>query len=336
MTGQGASLMLATPTPVLNSHNLFNTNDLDEARQAVGEVFCPHKLVPGNALSGGMVRFNHAPVRAISVNWVDYGRDVQIDPVQFEKFYLLQIVQDGSAQITSNKHQFDIRAGEACLINPQDELSMKWSQYCRKLIVRIDRTALERFAEQWFGCYLPGPLDFYNAVGWAKPQLAAARGLVDLIVQDFENGAGVLGNSEVQKYFEDSFFAALMISRRHSLSGMIDACSPAVPRAVKRAEDYVAAHAREEITIHDLAQAGEVSTRTLFESFRRFRGITPMQYVRRYRLDQVREALSRSNCSESVTQVAMRWRFEQLGRFSSLYAEVYGEKPSETLQRARQ
>lgn len=328
--------MLATPMPALSRHNLLSTDDLDQARHAVGRVFCPHTLVPGSALGSGTVCFNHAPVRAISVNWVDYGRDVQIDPVPFEKFYLLQIVRHGSAHISSNRHRFDIRPGEASFINPHDELSMKWSQHCRKLIVRIDRPALERFAEQWFGCYLPRPLDFENEVGWTSPQLGPARGLIDLIVQDFENGAGVLGNSEAQRYFEDSLFAALMISRRHSLSDMLESCSPAIPRAVKRAEEYVAAHAREDITIHDLAEASEVSTRTLFESFRRFRGITPMQYVRRYRLDRVREALLRPNGNESVTQVAMRWRFEQLGRFSSLYAQVFGEKPSETLQRARQ
>lgn len=322
-------------TPALSNHQLFETSDLDHARAVVGDIFCPHRLTPGKDLHGGKVCFNHAPVRALSVNWVDYGRDVQIDPVPFENFYLLQIVRDGSAQIKSNDSRFEISTGQASLLNPTDDLSMRWSQHCRKLIVRIDRGAIERFAEDWFGCYLPGPLNFENALGWDLPELAAARGLVDLIVQDFENGMGVLGYSEAQRHFEDSFFAALLISRRHSLSNMVDRHSPAVPRAVKRAEDFIAAHAREEIAISDLVAASGVSTRTLFESFRKFRGLTPMQFLRRYRLDRVRETLLRGNCGESVTEVAMRWRFEQLGRFASQYAAVYGEKPSETLRRSR-
>ncbi|MEJ2410662.1 MAG: hypothetical protein P8Y48_15500 [Novosphingobium sp.] len=175
-------------TPLLGAHNLFETPDMDQARQEVGRIFCSHKLLPGSAIGGGKVRFNHAPVRALSVNWVDYGRDVQIDPVQFENFYLLQIVRDGSARITSNARQFEVRSGQACLINPCDDLSMEWSQHCSKLIVRIDRLALERFAEQWFDCYLPGRLDFENEIGWDRPGMAAARGLIELIVQDFENG----------------------------------------------------------------------------------------------------------------------------------------------------
>ena len=321
--------------PMLSAHSLFETSDLDHARQEVGQIFCSHKLQPGNELSGGTVRFNHAPIRALAVSWADYGRDVRIDPVQFENFYLLQIVRDGSARIVSNSNEIELRSGQACLINPNDDLSMEWSQHCRKLIVRIDRPSLERFAEQWFGCYLPGRLDFENNVSWDRPEMAAARGIVDLIVQDFENGAGVLGHSEAQRHFEDSFFAALLISRRHSFSDMVEKHSPAVPRAVKRAEEYIAAHAREEISVSDLVEASEVSTRTLFESFRRFRGMTPMQYVRRYRLDRVRETLERPGCSESVTEVAMRWKFEQLGRFASEYAAVFGEKPSNTLRRSR-
>lgn len=322
-------------TPVLSGHNLFETDDYDHAQQAVGRIFCSHRLHPGHHIGSGTVRFNHAPVSALSVNWADYGRDVRIDPVQFENFYLLQVVRDGSARITSNARQFEVRSGQASFLNPRDHIAMEWSQHCSKLIVRIERPALERFAEQWFGCYLPGQLDFENDVGWDLPEMAAARGLIDLIVQDFENGAGVLGHAEARRHFEDSFFAALMISRRHNFSDLVDKHSPAVPRAVKRAEDYIAAHAREEISVSDLVAASEVSTRTLFESFRQFRGITPMQYLRRYRLDRVRETLERSDCQETVTEVAMRWKFEQLGRFASQYSAVFGEKPSQTLRRSR-
>ncbi|MBM4480658.1 helix-turn-helix domain-containing protein [Rhodococcus hoagii] len=37
----------------------------------------------------------------------------------------------------------------------------------------------------------------------------------------------------------------------------------------------------------------------------------------------------------TVTDVAASWGFYNLGRFSSLYREVYGESPSETLRRCR-
>jgi AraC-like DNA-binding protein len=35
----------------------------------------------------------------------------------------------------------------------------------------------------------------------------------------------------------------------------------------------------------------------------------------------------------SVTDIALRWGFNHLGRFSQLYRERYGEKPLATLRR---
>jgi AraC-like DNA-binding protein len=38
---------------------------------------------------------------------------------------------------------------------------------------------------------------------------------------------------------------------------------------------------------------------------------------------------------DSVTAIASKWGFTQLGRFSVTYKEVYGESPSETMKRSK-
>jgi len=324
------------PTP-LGAHNVLHTTDIDHARSQVGRIFCPHRLLPGNgqrddARSHPIV-FNHAPMRAVSVNWVDYGRDVRIEPVPFESFYLLQIVRDGHAVIENGGKKFEVRHGNASMINPVDRIAMDWSQGCAKLIVRIERTALERFAESWFGRYLNDPLCFDTGVAWNAPRSRSLRALVNLIVNDFECDMGVLSTREAQRHFEDSLFTALLLTQTHNYCALHTERSPAAPRAVKRVEQFIEAHADEDIAIADLVEISGVSTRTLFESFRKFRGMTPMQYLRRHRLDQVRAALMRPGQSRSVTELAMQWNFEQLGRFAQYYRSVYGELPSETLRR---
>lgn len=319
----------------LARHNVLSTSDYDHAREQVGAIFCPHKLTPGSNVVGGKVVFNHAPLQAVSVNWVDYGRDVRIEPVAFENFYLLQIVREGTARIASRGRTFEVRAGEASLINPDDDLAMDWSGDCRKLIVRIDATAMQRFAEQFFGSYLSRPLQFDNAVSWSGAPLGVARGLIDMIVDHIDTERGPFGYSDAQHHIESALFSSLLVAQDHSMSRWVGNRSPAVPRAVKRAEDYIVAHAGEDITVTDLVEASGVSTRTLFESFRRFKGVTPMQYLRRYRLDRAHEELSKPGCTASITEVAMRWNFDQLGRFASYYASVFGERPSDTLRRGR-
>ncbi|MCU7946124.1 MAG: helix-turn-helix domain-containing protein, partial [Candidatus Thiodiazotropha sp. (ex Cardiolucina cf. quadrata)] len=73
----------------------------------------------------------------------------------------------------------------------------------------------------------------------------------------------------------------------------------------------------------------------LFDCFRKFVGSTPMQYLRKIRLEKARERLQVGNPDDNVTQVAMACGFTQLGRFSAWYKQVYGETPCQTFRSAR-
>lgn len=78
-----------------------------------------------------------------------------------------------------------------------------------------------------------------------------------------------------------------------------------------------------------------VSVRSLQEGFRRSLDTTPVAYLRRVRLEKARDELTAAEPgTTSVTEVATRWGFVHLGRFSSTYARAFGERPSETLRRS--
>jgi AraC-like DNA-binding protein len=88
--------------------------------------------------------------------------------------------------------------------------------------------------------------------------------------------------------------------------------------------------------IHSVARrAGDkigTSARSLSAACRECLGISPKQYVLRRHLDLARQALQADNCRR-VTEVATRFGFFELSRFSTKYRELYGELPSETLRR---
>jgi transcriptional regulator GlxA family with amidase domain len=70
------------------------------------------------------------------------------------------------------------------------------------------------------------------------------------------------------------------------------------------------------------------------ESFRRVFDVSPLTYLRHVRLDRVRDELLESGPQAgAVGDVARRWGFAHLGRFSAAYAERFGEYPKETLRR---
>jgi len=103
-------------------------------------------------------------------------------------------------------------------------------------------------------------------------------------------------------------------------------------RAVKKAVEYLQDTPGSRCTIPELCEVAGVSQRTLEYGFRDLLGVTPVRYARLLRLNGVRKALlGSSDPKETVTKVALRYGFAELGRFSVEYHQLFGERPSETL-----
>ena len=73
----------------------------------------------------------------------------------------------------------------------------------------------------------------------------------------------------------------------------------------------------------------------LYDDFKKYFGLTPTLYLKRFRLEAVRQALLEGGSNENITAVAMRWGFNHLGRFSSDYKKLFLEVPSKTVERSR-
>jgi transcriptional regulator GlxA family with amidase domain len=97
------------------------------------------------------------------------------------------------------------------------------------------------------------------------------------------------------------------------------------------------ARARMETVIHigAICRQTGINARTLGRAFRAIHGTSPSGYLTTLRLVEARHALLSADAArETVTQVAMRFGFRELGRFAALYRRAFGESPSATLRRA--
>ena len=108
----------------------------------------------------------------------------------------------------------------------------------------------------------------------------------------------------------------------------------AEPATVRRAVEYVDAHAHEDIGLTEIAEAARIGPRSLQLAFRRHRDSTPMEYLRRVRLERAHRDLQSGDPThgDRVEAIAARWGFAHPGRFSVLYREHYGRSPSATLR----
>ncbi|MCA7084518.1 helix-turn-helix transcriptional regulator [Cupriavidus sp. DB3] len=102
------------------------------------------------------------------------------------------------------------------------------------------------------------------------------------------------------------------------------------PRHVRRAIEYIHANATAALGLADIANAARVSIRTLQAGFAKFKGFTPMGYVKRVRLEGAHADLRTAGAEQSIADIARRWGFSHLGQFARDYRMAFGETPSET------
>jgi len=97
---------------------------------------------------------------------------------------------------------------------------------------------------------------------------------------------------------------------------------------------YITTHADEPLSIGDIAMACGLSARTLHRSFIREHRTTPMQFLKRRRLERIRADLLAAVPGATVTRTAFHRGVTHLGRFAREYSAAFGESPSETLRRS--
>lgn len=106
-----------------------------------------------------------------------------------------------------------------------------------------------------------------------------------------------------------------------------------LPRAVRRALDFMGGAAERDVGITELAAVAGLSARGLQRQFKAFLGKSPHEALRDIRFDNARRQLLVGRPGTRVMDVAAACGFPHFGRFSIEYRRRYGETPSQSLRR---
>jgi len=97
---------------------------------------------------------------------------------------------------------------------------------------------------------------------------------------------------------------------------------------IKKTLYYIETHFREQIRIEDIAASAEISVSTLLRLYHDILHTTPIQYVLKYRLEQIRDELSIDPYS-SIAEIAYSFGFNDISYFNRCFLKAYSETPSE-------
>jgi len=210
------------------------------------------------------------------------------------------------------------------------------------LALVIPRERVERLILEHFGA--EAPLPSRVLVNFKPPSHEIARRLASELTDLTDSlrliGASISARDKASNRVAESLETDLLLrmasvvvrrpqSQRNDGRARVRRCLEMLRDAMARVQE----DPDECLDVISIASATNLSARSVQRIFQATCGLCPQEWLRIERLNLVHRELCDGR--NDVTRAAVRWGFFHLGRFSRYYREVFGERPSETLRRAR-
>ncbi len=331
--------VIERPGPVsmlpLANNRRFMSSDLSEIQNYMGALFCPHYL--GASRDAQSIAFRHysAGLRDVTFNVIDYGTEsgsITVTAPNVGENYLAQFSLAGRCEINQGNGAVGVEPGALFVIDPDRPLSERMSSGYVHLTMRIKRSALQRVLTRDLGFTPDEPVIFSPTAQPLNGASASLLRMVSTVCEDLDSVTPGLSMPRVVSHVEDTLLSLLLNTAPNNYSELLgQAASVPVPYYMRRVLNYIAAHARDPITLADFVAVSGVSVRSLHAGFRHYKNTTPMGYLKAYRLDLARRELAGADATgRSVTEVALSCGFSHLSKFARDYRLRFGEAPSQT------
>jgi AraC-like DNA-binding protein len=332
--------MSSAPSPsapddhLLARHDVIRTDKIERMSETLHDVY-KGRLV--SARSSGRPFFGQAK-RAqfdhIGLDYCAYSAEVEIDFPDAPSLRQ-QICLNGEGETIIGREGVSLSGETSCVIPAGTKITTRFGAGYRQLVLRVDPTALRRKLEALVGTELPNAIVFRPVQTLRTPQLAMLKRAAVFFaseVEAFENDACALARGA----FEEALLATFLTANAHNYSYLLQAPAPGLaPRQVWLAEAFIEANWDQPLTVESLAKAVGVGARSIFQSFKDYRGYSPMAFVKDVRLRRAHEMLSAAAPGDTVTAAAYRCGYQNHGYFARAYRARFGESPSTTLARSR-
>lgn len=224
-----------------------------------------------------------------------------------------------------------ITAEQACVSSAA--VTIDFGPDFQQLVWRIKYDVLVRKLAALTGARIAGNLEVNCVLRLDTPSAAGLTALLGRILTTIA-GASTVDIRLVLAELEETLIVSLLFNGVHnSREALQQSVLPAAPWQVRRVEEYLEEHLARPFDIERIVACTGASARSIYRAFRKSRGYSPAEFVRRQRLLRARDLLRNDASTGTLTSVAYACGFSDASRFSKDFAAAFGEPPS--LFRAR-
>ncbi|CAN5154878.1 hypothetical protein BH10PSE12_BH10PSE12_17770 [soil metagenome] len=313
----------------------FQSADPDEVVDYVGRSLAPHRMDMRDPaqMTAKLSCFEVAPAELVDIQ---YGTDVWIDAGELTSHFLIHAAVQGCSTFWTGGVEGQMRMDNLHISSPGAPIKFHMTPECRNLTVRLTAAAFEDYLTRVMNIPVGRPLIFYPERAGGTELPTAWRSLLNHLVILSTTTPMLMRNPRTQRQYATIMLELLLNNYPNSYSDQIALFGNDItPWHVRRARDIIHEDLEETISVTDLATRVGVSVRSLQNGFRQFLGVTPVEYVRRHRLEKLHQALLEGDMESSVTELMLECGIMNFGRYAQYYRQKYGCRPSETLRSRR-
>ena len=308
--------------------------DPDAAGDLIGQAYLPIRVQPRPGRDEFLMDLAEMRMHRMTAGVLSFASGARIVSTPAEQVHLNLTLRGRSVWRGNRSEPVATEPGGGVVFNPGQSADTIWSDNCDHLCVMVSRESLEAEIEAMTGHSVRSSLRFAPSLMLDGRLSRLLQPAIQLLVAELHHPQSALRFPTIGRHLEGLMLDGLLLGHEHTHSALLARPARGAATPVSRAVELLEERPEHAWSTVALAREVHLSVRALQDGFRRQHNLAPMAYLRRVRLRRAHHALGAAMPgSVRVQDVAVQFGFLHLGRFSQIYHQEFGEKPSATLAR---
>ncbi|MBI5264564.1 MAG: AraC family transcriptional regulator [Bradyrhizobium sp.] len=314
----------------LSRYPVLDSRDAELAQDRLFSVYGAIGFDKGEGRFG--LRANHLQLSNIALSYCEYHSPTSVTFPE-ASFFRQCFSIDGAARFTWGNSDAAAIGPWTPAISGTAPLRLDFGEDYRQLVLRVNADALRRTIDALVGNGSDRELIFFPEKEDVAAQSIFRRKIFEFATE--MEAFGTMYSPLAMAELERTIVMRFLFAHQHNFSDLLWREPLSANRsAVDKVTAFIEANWDKPLDVEQLAAIAHVSVRTLFREFARAGRGSPAEFAKRIRLERAADLLSHPTDTTSVTSVAFRCGFQNIGRFARDYTLLFGELPSVTLKRA--
>lgn len=252
--------------------------------------------------------------------------------------FMLSLPKCGLSEWVTKTEKLNHTTGSVLVLDSQLIQSGKFSVGSQNTTVFVPSLMLAEELSMRLGFPANQRIIFKNSQTFNREGSALLSHLISSILLGTTGEAPLLTAPLAVKNLQQALITAMLHVLPNNYSRLLlddSTIIPPTPKLIKSAISFIVQNSACPITLSDIAKHSSVSIRALQLGFKKYRGMTPLEYIRGVRLENVNLALSDPLNLMTPKELALKAGFTNYYLFSKYFYQRYGSSPDKIRERVK-